>query len=160
MWLASPAEGEYAWLPVAPSGSARRITSDLEKEHWSLPGADGRGDTLLTHACSSGLLPITENRGIVGTGGQAAVDVTRPCDGERAAVSDWGLFWSNKRMTNKHPSRHGVTSQCSAESLLGRSCTVKDITWQHVADTAHCNNKTSNHQSKQTETSDSKQLLP
>lgn len=35
---------------VAPSGSARRITSDLEKEHWSLPGVDGRGDALLTNA--------------------------------------------------------------------------------------------------------------
>lgn len=51
---------------VAPSGSVRRITSDLEKEHWSLPGVDGRGDALLTNARGWGLPLIGENWGIVG----------------------------------------------------------------------------------------------
>lgn len=39
-------------IQVSPSGLVRRITSDLEKEHLSLPGADSGGASLLMMACS------------------------------------------------------------------------------------------------------------
>lgn len=50
----------------APSGSAHRITGDLEKEHWSLPGADGWRASLLMNALGRALLWIIETIAIVG----------------------------------------------------------------------------------------------